>query len=317
MNTALTGLGQSALVLAGHLIKASQPVTLAVFDDLYDDLMAQRTKVAESLVALDLTRGDLRELKQALVTRINQFNKAVRGNAPGGKYERSLPPLPDLDTNQTDFISAAVRVKQLWTAINADTALGIDLPMTLEGVFTLANFTTLMTGTPPTVPGVKESYEALAERQGQVKLDREYRNDLQDRIYTLLKAYRQVLPTKFPAGHALLDSLPVLTPPPGATPPAVVITAEWDAVEEKAKITVLGTVPEGVVELEVRGLPGTDYDGEDDSVLGSIPLEGPLVFLTATYHATPGQSGSYKVFTKSALGHEAGSNAESVTRPVV
>ena len=304
-----TALG-APLVLAGFLIRSTTPVNRVAFKGWYDELMAQRTLVEESLVAVELARGAFTDLRTELAVRVLQFNKAVRGNAPGTRYDRSLPDAPNEFTNAADFLSAVTRVRSLWVALNADASLAIGGPLLLEGGFAVAGFAGLYQG----VAGLQARQEALADAMAHLRLERESRNDLQDRLYELLKGYRQVVATKFPAGHAILDAMPVLSPAPGSTPPAVTITATWDAATQMARVEVQGAVPAGVASLQVRGLPGVDYDSDDESVLGSIPLGGPLVFSTASFLGAVGLSAVFKVYTMTALGHEAGSNAAVVTR---
>ncbi len=321
-NTALGG--GDKIVLAGFLAKSTTPVTRAAFKEWYDLLIAERTLVSTKLVDWDLARGALEDIKSALIVRAVQFHKAVRGNAPGSRYERALVALAQVDDTQSVFTDAMLRIRQVWTAMNADTLLGMALPVTLEGDFSLANFLTLLNGIPganpndpPQVPGLQHRYEAVTDLEGELKLAREMRNDLQDRLYEMMKAYRSVLPQKFPEGHAILDSMPALTPPQGSPPPSVQIVVTFDVGAQKAKIVVQGSVPAGVSELEVRGVPGLEYSVEDENDLGTIPLGGPLEFLSNTFHQAPGQSGTYRVYTKNGEGREAGSNTGSATRPGV
>ena len=320
-NTALGG--GDRIVLAGFLAKSTSPITRAAFKGWYDEVLAERTLVSTKLVDLDLARGALEDIKSALVLRAGQFHKAVRGNAPGSRYERSLAALAQIDDTQSVFTDAMLRIRQVWTALNADTSLGLALPVTLEGNFPLEGFLQLFNGVPgaqpndpPQVPGLRHRYEALTDLEGEVKLAREMRNDLQDRLYEMMKAYRSVLPQKFLEGHAILESMPVLTSPQGSPPAAVQVVVTFDTVSQKAKIVVQGAVPAGVSELEVRGVPGLAYSVEDEEDLGSIPLGGPLEFLTDTFHQAPGQSGTYRVYTKNSEGRESGSNTGSATRPV-
>ncbi len=315
--------GGDKIVLAGYLAKSSSPITRLAFKGWYDALIADRTQVSSKLVLLDLARGSLEDIKSALIVRAAQFHKIVRGNAAGTRYERTLAALAQMDDPPAVFTSAMKRIEEVWTALNGDTTMGLELPMTLEGDFPLAAFLTLVNGVPavnpgnpPQVPGLADRYGAVTGLEVKLKFLRESRNDLQDRLYELMKAYRSVLPGKFPEGHAVLDSMPALTPPQGSPPPAVQIVVTYDTGAQKAKIVVQGSLPAGVSELEVRGVPGLEYSVEDEEDLGTIPLGGPLEFLTNTFHQAPGQSGTYRVYTKSSEGREAGSNTGSATRPV-
>lgn len=311
------------LVLAGYIVKSSQPITRTVFKQWYDDLLLERTAVSSLVADVDLAKGSYEDRKAQLILRQEQLHMAVRGNAPKSRYDRSLPAQVQLDDTVQVIQDAMVRVRQVWTSINADAQLGIQVPVTLEGGLDLAGFLQLLNGipgatpeAPPIIPGLRHLYDKVAELEGKLKLARESRNDLQDRLYEMMKNYRPLAGRKFPPDHALNDSMPALTPPQSTTPPAVQIVVTYDVPLQKAKIVVVGTVPAGVNELEVRGVPGSTYVADDESTLGTIPLNGPLEFLTDTFHQTAGQSATYKVFTGNASGGEAGSNAGTATRPV-
>jgi hypothetical protein len=242
------------------------------------------------------------------VTRIGQFIGEVRGNLAGTKYERALPELPDSQSTQDTLQKATVRAVALWTKLNADLTTGMTLPLVLEGGFALGGLTDLMNAIPLT-------YLALEKARGQVKLEREERNDLQDRIYPVLKAYRQVMPQKFPAGHALITALPDLTPKPGATPDAVALTAVWSAADTKAKLEWAASSESALDHYEVRAVPGEEYDVDDEVQVASIPKNGPRLLLTEQFLSAPGQHASFKVYVVLTTGNEAGSEPVTVTRP--
>lgn len=296
------------LTIAGQVLGQSTPIFRAGFEALYNSLLAQRDAVTTTLVDLDLARGDAQDLRAKLVTRIGQFIGEVRGNLAGTKYERALPELPDSQSTQDTLQKATVRAVALWTKLNADLTTGMTLPLVLEGGFALGGLTDLMNAIPLT-------YLALEKARGQVKLEREERNDLQDRIYPVLKAYRQVMPQKFPAGHALITALPDLTPKPGATPDAVALTAVWSAADTKAKLEWAASSESALDHYEVRAVPGEEYDVDDEVQVASIPKNGPRLLLTEQFLSAPGQHASFKVYVVLTTGNEAGSEPVTVTRP--
>ncbi|MEO8165723.1 MAG: hypothetical protein ABI619_10045 [Betaproteobacteria bacterium] len=148
-----------------------------------------------------------------------------------------------------------------------------------------------------------------------VHVTREERNDLQDEIYGLLKSYRQVLPSHFEAGHALIDSLPRLTPTPGSTPDAVTANGSWDEAQMQARITYSQSTSPDFAKYELRFTPGPEYSGDDDIVIASNSDINSLEFMTAEGLGTPGITASYKVFVITTTDNEKGSNAISITRP--
>jgi hypothetical protein len=134
-------------------------------------------------------------------------------------------------------------------------------------------------------------------------------------IYDILKLYRAKLPTKFPAGHALLDSLPDLTPAAGHTPDAVEVTAVWDAAAVKGKITWTESPEATLSHYEVRGVAGDVYVSADETLLASVAPADAREFLTDFALSVPGVVAGFKVYVVLTTGNERGSEAVFVTRP--
>lgn len=297
-----------ALVLAGSLLGTATPLTRAAFSALYEQLLAQRTAVTDALVELDFARADLAALKGRLVARIGELSQRIHGQLPGSKFERALPALPDTDSTQSTLAEAAGRLRRVWQALNAAPATGLPQPLLLRDGFTLAAFTADVSALAP-------AYLRLAEEAGAVKLEREERNDLQDKIYAVLKAYRRVMPTMVPPGHALAASLPALSPAPGGTPEPVALTGTWEAASQQALLTWGASAEATLDHYEVRAVPGPDYDGEDETVVAAVARDAPRELRTAQFLAAAGSQASFKVYVVLATGNEAGSAAVSVTRP--
>lgn len=293
---------QEPLTFAGSLIGQTTPVTLAGFTALFDSLKTQRDTVTEALVELELARGSVVTLKRRLILRIAQFIGVVRGNLAGSKYERSLPLLPDLDSTQNVLQAAAVRVRKLWQKIDADPSLGMTLPLTLEGGLPVSEFSSEM------VDAIPQVYLELEGASSQLRLEREERNDLQDKIHPVLKAYRQVMPQKFPPGHALTEALPDLSPRPGSTPDPVVATAVWSAPEAQARITWTASSEPTLDHYELRAVPGPEYATEDEVHVLTIAPDAPRECLTAFSLTAPGMAASFKIYVVLTTGHEAGSD---------
>ena len=266
--------------------------------------------MTESLVEVEFARGAVQTLKLEAALRISQFIGVIRGNLPGTKYERSLPAQPDIYSTQDDLQSAAIRVRKLWEKLNADAATGMTLPLLLENDFPLANYTTTLVDQIPVV------YFALETANSTLRLEREERNDLQDKIYPILKAYRQVQPTKFPEGSALTDSLPDLSPKPGSTPKPVTLTGVWDAAQVKAKLTWTASTDNALDSYELRAVPGPDYTTDDEVVVATFAPTDPKEYFTGQFFATAGTVVSYKLYVVLTTGNEAGSDSVSVARPV-
>ncbi len=163
---------------------------------------------------------------------------------------------------------------------------------------------------------LRAAYQALTDAEVALRFAREERNDLQDQIYDILKNYRAKLPTVFPAGFALLDSLPDLTPAGGHTPSPVTAHAVWDVPSVKAKITWGASSEAELSHYEVRGDPGDAYVSADESVLATVQPADAREFFSDFALGTPGVTAGFKVYVVLHTGNERGSDAVYVTRPV-
>ena len=305
VNAALTA--PDELTLSGTLLVQATPVTRTDVALLYAALLAQRTAVTEALVEVDFARSDLAVLKVRMVQRISEMIAFVRGNLPGSKFERALPAQPDADSALHILQEAAGRVNKVWVTINTGVVVGLAVPVVLNGAYDQVAFGGDLTA----LPG---GYLAVTNFAGALKLAQEERNDLQDQIYPLLKAYRQVMPTKFAPGNALTDALPLLTPLPGSTPEAVVLTGVLDAPTQQARLTWAASAEVDLDHYEVRAVPGDVYHLDDEVQVATIALDAPRELLTDQFLSAAGQTASFKVYVVLTTENEAGSNAVAVTR---
>jgi hypothetical protein len=272
-----------------------------------NELEGLRNTVTTKLTDQELNREEIESKKTALLLRINQFNDAVRSDFAGTKWERVLKDVPKMNDGQSNFVDPLVASNHIWTRLNA--AIAPAAPLTLLGGYTQANFAADITA-------LNAAYPVWTESLNDTKFAREDRNDVQDVIYAMLLAYRRKVPTKFAAGHAVIDSLPRLTPEPGATPQAVTINAAWSEPAGAAEVTFAASPETNVVQYEVRVVPGPTYNSDDEVVVGNIPAgPGPFVFQTAAALSAPGNVASFKVYVINDTGNERGSNTIAVTRP--
>lgn len=272
-----------------------------------NELEGLRNTVTTKLTDQELNREEIESKKTALLLRINQFNDAVRSDFAGTKWERVLKDVPKMNDGQSTFVDPLVASNHIWTRLNATLPAGS--PLKLLGNYTQANFNT-------DIVALNAAYPVWTESVNDTKFAREDRNDMQDVIYAMLLAYRKKVPTKFAAGHAVIDSLPRLTPEPGATPTGVTINATYSVPQQAAEVTFAASPDANVVEYEVQVVPGPNFNDDDATVVGNIPAgPGPFVFHTAAALSNPGNIVSIKVFTVNDTGNRKGSNAVSVTRP--
>lgn len=279
--------------------------TQAALQALRDALGIKVDLLQTRLTAMEVARGEIEILKVALHLRLNQLIEKVRAQHEGSKWERSLPLVPGITDGPGNFTPPLDVAGSVWLLINADATVP---DITLLGAYTQATFAT-------DIAALKTAFTAYIIAKTMADVVREERNDLQDEVYEVLRKYRRNLPTAFAKGHAIVDSLPRLTPEPGSTPDGVIATAVWDAVLQASKITWPASVDANLSAYSIRFCAGPNYSTDNETVLGSVDPAAAREFVTSTGLSDPGNVVSFKVYVITATGNEKGSNTVTVTRP--
>lgn len=291
---------------AGNEIVLPVGVTRATLLARQAALVAKRVELQAKLNTQETTRGEIDLLKISLLERIHQFNDKVRAYLPDSKWIAALPLMPSYSDGQGNFLDPLDDAATLWLQLNADP--GTVAAFTLLGAYTQAMFATDLTA-------LKTAYAALNAADVAATVVRSERNSLQDEIYPLLKSYRIVLPTAFVRGHALIASLPRLTPLPGSTPAEVTVTVVWDTALEQARLTWTENTAADLDHYDVRFCSGSTYSTDDESIVATVPGDGSREVLTTAGLTNPGATASFKVYVITTTGNEKGSTAVSLTRP--
>ncbi len=293
---------------AGNEVVLPGGIVRATLDSLLTTLETKRALVQAKLNLAETARGAVEDQKAALLLRLDQFNEKVRAQLPGSKYERALPNIPGIGEGQGNIVEPLDDAATLWVQINADPATGG--PLKLLGNYLQAQFET-------DIAALKAAYKAWVAAEAIVSVTREERNDVQDQIYLILLAYRKNLPTYFAKTHALVESLPRLTPEPGATPAAVTINVVYDTPTGMAKVTFAGTNETNIVHFSVRACTGHNYSTDAENVVENIPVgTSPYTYFTNWGLALAGDEIVIKVYAVNDTSNEKGSNAVAVMRPV-
>lgn len=300
------GLADAALGL-GNEVVLQGGVSRGVLQLRYDELVAKRLDLSGKLNIEETARGDIDLRKVALLLRLNQFNDTVRADFSGTKWERALPSVPGIGDGQGVFVPALEDGSTLWGQLNAGIVPAP--PVTLLGGYIQFAFAL-------DTAALNTAYRDWRAAGVVAGLALQERNDIQDLIQPILVNYRKKLPTKFAKNHALVDSLPAVSPPPGATPDAVVATFAWDPVLVKVKITWTASTDADLSQYEVRFCAGPNYSTDVEGVIGNIQPSDPREFFTDTGLPAPGNVASFKVYVITTTGNEKGSNDVAVTRPV-
>ncbi|MBC8115369.1 MAG: hypothetical protein H7062_13380 [Candidatus Saccharimonas sp.] len=297
-------LANSALGAGNELILPGGG-TQAALQALRDALGIKVDLLQTRLTAMEIARGEIEILKVALHLRLNQLIEKVRALHEGSKWERSLPFVPGINDGAGNFTPPLDVANSVWLLINADATVP---DITLLGAYTQAIFAT-------DIASLKSAFTEYITAKTMADVVREERNDLQDEIYEILRKYRRNLPTAFATGHAIVDSMPRLTPEPGSTPDGVIASIVWDPVLQAAKITWTASAAANLSAFQIRFCAGPDYSTDNESVIGTVDPTALREFVTIVGLSNPGNVVSFKVYVITLTGNEKGSNTVTVTRP--
>ena len=273
-------------------------------------LLVQRTQLQTARAELEALRNGREEArflvdaaKAALLNRLNQFNLKIRSLAPGSKWEAMLPKAYTVSEGMGRVVPPLDDVQDLWQRYEVE-----EVPVTLMGGYTLTTFTNDLIA-------LKAAFTTLASAENALGIKRGQRTEIENRIYPILKAYRQRIPAEFPEGNAILATLPRLTPLPGSTPDPVVANGTYNPATLTADLNWTASTNPDLASYEVRGVAGPDYDTEDETPLATILPGAPRTLTTNFALGTPGNAATYKVYVTLTTGNERGSNPVTVQRP--
>jgi hypothetical protein len=234
----------------------------------------------------------------------------VRAYLPGTTLAKALPKVPGLTEGQGNFFPPLDDMENLWLRANALVPFpGYSPPLLLLGGYALAAFST-------DLADLRSAYKGVTKEELEVRVKRGERQDLEDVIYPILKSYREAMPTFFAPDHALVESLPRLTPEPGSTPDAVVASGIWNAPTSQGKITWEASTAPDLDHYDVRWSPGSTYSTDDESTIGNVAKDAPREFFTTQGLGLPGAVSVFKVYVVTETDNEKGSNTVKITRPV-
>jgi len=290
-------------------LKTKDGKGIADLTALRDDLEDFRDSVQDKLNGVEIAIGFVTNQKKALIARAGEFNRKVRGSLGGSPFERALPAAPQESDGAAVVLEALADIKSLWPRINAATIATFTPPLVLPDGYAVAAFLT-------DLAALKQSYETLADAEQELKLERERRNDAQDFAYPIMRDYRTALLGAFTPQHALVASLPRLSPEPGSTPDPVQLTGSFNSTTNEATFSFTASTNPKLAKYQLRHCVGTTYSSETEIVIVDIPA-GTLTVTTSVGVAAPGDAAVYKLFVILDTDNESGSNAVAVTRPLV
>ena len=284
-------------------------VTRSALETLRNTLQTQQGAVQSRLGSLQLVRGDILSQKAVFLEHFNEFTTCLDANYRNTNLYRLRPYAPGINAGQGTFSDALGDMLVCWEEVNAGPApAGIALPLTLSGGLTKDAFASQ-------VSALQFTYADEKSKDKKVTLARGARNDTQEEIYFILKAYREGVPDKMKAFPLLVETMPRLTPLPGHTPEAVNSSAIFEA-PDRAKIVYDASTDGTLYSYQLRGNVGSDYNDEDAVVIATNAPGAPREFITPFGLNQPGARIALKVYVILTTGNESGSAAMFVERPM-
>ena len=296
------GLANTALGAAGPITVLSG-VNAASLLALRSQLESTRQAVESLRNIREGARFVVDSGKASLLARLNQFGLKIRSLSPDSKWEAMLPKAYTVSEGQGRVLPALDDVLSVWGQYEA-----AETDLLLMGGYDLPDFTAELNN-------LKAAFTALSDADKKLAAKRGDRTETENKIYPILKAYRQRIPAEFAEGTAILTTLPRLSPIPGTTPDPVVTNGTFNPATLNAELNWTASTNPDLASYEVRGVAGPDYDTEDETPLATILPGAPRTLATNFALGTPGNAATYKVYVTLTTGNERGSNPVTVQRP--
>lgn len=279
------------------------------------DLQTMRDDLQTAITAVETPRNQLQNAagardskKGPQMERVRQFRARVLGEMGGSQYANSLPRIPSFNSGEGVFLRALDDMQSLWVQINAAPPAGFTAPLKLVGNYTAANHAA-------DIASLRSSYNAYNVALQTVELRLSERNALLPPLKARLIQYRQVIQGSFPAGNALILSLPRVSPAPGSTPKAVGnLSGVWNAGTLKAVLTWTASPSASVTEYQIRSCDPPTYRTNEEIVVGTV-ASNVLTFSTDDGLGVSGAAKIFKVYAVTGDDNEKGSKGVKVTRP--
>ena len=300
----------------GVAVVLSGSRTLGMFSGWLSQVELKLNEASAATMAAGLRKGELDVMKENLISWTVIFNQTVRVDHGALSLAKRLVSAPGQSDGRGVFIEPVAKTQQIWADLNTATALDVELKRR----------TTLPDGSIATETLGADAYaELLNDLQAKwnewdrarQKADnvREERNDVLKLAYDAMRDYRGKVPLELPAGHALVDSLPLLNPDPAQRPEPPVGQGVWNAASAKADLTGTPSPTATVVRTDLRWSPEpTGYNEDNEVTLMSVPAGGTLTFSTDLGLAVAGDIARFTWVAITEDGNEGRSNVMEVER---
>lgn len=285
--------------------EGTDTIALAGLTALRDELEGAQNLVQSTLNGVELASGTVKMGKGELLPLAQAYGRKVRGLfPPGNPYLGMTPEMPKEGSGQETFLRPMRDVADAWQRIETG---GTTFSLPPDGK-DLQDFQ-------EAVENLSDNWQALNTAEVDYGFELDKRNALQVRAEEILGRYRPTVESLFAPENPLVLSIPRLRPLPGHTPDAVVLTAVWDEVEGKARLSWTASTDADLASYQIRMSPAETYEADAESIIETLPGGEATEYLTAAGLPAPGAVASYKVYVILTTDNERGSDAVAVTRP--
>lgn len=299
-NTELGGAPATDLTLQGGYARADMIADRATLQAAITGLEDKENDRQIAASTRDIAKDELRD-------RLASFRGMLQGKLPRTPYLAAAPKTPRPDAAEAKFLAPLDDMASLWAKVNADTTTaGFTPPLLLAGGYALAAFVTELAD-------LRATFATLTLAENDQRLARKERDALLTPARARMVQYRTLVEATFGDTHPLTLSLPSLTPQPGSTPDAVILSGVWDSALQLAVLSWTPSDDPALQVYQVRGTIGPVYDEATSQLLANY---GPETLGTSTSFGivNPGDMVTFKVIVILSTGNQASSNALTITR---
>jgi len=296
-------LANAALGVAGPIVVGGT-TSLAIMTGFRATLLTQQAAVETARNGVENARALLEETKGRLLAILNQFNARLESEGAPQRFLDMRPKAFSISSGMGKIVQPLDDLVDVWTRYESEFS---EISLGTAGV--------ILGDVQSDLADLKAMYGTAGGADMAVAMARAQRNETQEKIYTALKQYRKRIESDFQEGTAIYDTLPRLTPLPGATPDAVELSGAYGPGEAESTLEWSAVTDASVTSLELRATTGPEFDAEDESLLATFSPADPRTWTGTFGLGVPGAMASFKMFSLTAEGNEHGSNKATVQRP--
>lgn len=296
------------------ILSGTRPV--ALFTTWLEEVENKIAETSAAVVAAAGRKAELDVMKAELIAWTVTFNGTVRADFGAVYVVNTLQKAPGQSDGRGVFMAPLSKTQQLWADLNS--ATGLDVELRRRRVLSNGTMVTdllLVDAYTELINDLQDKWNEWDRARQKADNVREQRNDVMGLAYAAMRDYRIKVPLELPPGHALADSLPLLTPDAAQRPDAPEGSGVWNATTEQADLAAVPSTTPTVVRHELRWSPGEDgYDAENEVILATVPQGGTLTFSTDIGLAVPGDVSRFTWVAVTGNGHEGRSEVVAIVR---